>query len=259
MSEEQSLDDILNDDVPAPEVDEAPVVEDKPEVVETESEKPETGEEAESESAGSEGEKGEPPAPKIELSERERAFLAKGEDEKRKRQDLERELQEFRSQAAQPKATPDPIEDPEGFIRDQDQKRLNDRISMSQELMRSQHQDYDEKEIKFVELVKTNPHLYQQMSQSANPAKFAYEAVMREERLNQFDSLDDTLKAKEDALKQDFEKQMAEKEKQIREDIEKEYKEKYQSLAGLPPSGAGNSKGSDNTSVGFETLEDILA
>ena len=179
-----------------------PVVEAAPE--------PETGEDLSTEpvkeAAPVEPDPGAPPAPSEEIPSGHvpRAAL---EDERRKRQeaqtaskeledrlaDLEKRLTAPQPQPVQqpqpqpqqpptpqvvPKA-PDPWTDPEGALayagQQADQKLLDMRVTLSQDMMRSTTPDYDEVEAVFIAEAKRDPLLTAQMVQASNPAKFAYE------------------------------------------------------------------------------------
>lgn len=178
--------------------------------------------------------------------------------ERAKRQDLERQLNELKSQfekPQEPETAPDAIDDPEGFhkhIAQQiEQESLKNRITMSQELMRSQHADYDEKEAKFLELAQSDQSLIVQMKSHAMPAKFVMDTVNKHERFSKFDSFDDALKAEVEKTKSDIEKQVEER-------LRAEYEAKLKKAQGLPPSGAGGSQESDNTTIQNMSLGDIL-
>lgn len=111
------------------------------------------------------------------LSEREKEFV-----------ELQKRLKEIEGSgqpqpqqrpAQQPAAAPDPWLDPEGYARhiaaENDKRLFRDRVEISQELMRSKHDDYDDVEKVFREECKTNPFLAQQLRTSSFPARFAYE------------------------------------------------------------------------------------
>ena len=113
------------------------------------------------------------------LSERDKEFA-----------DLRKELDQLKgrgqpqpTQQAQPVAPPDPWLDPEGYARhiaiENDKRLFKDRVEISQELMRSKHDDYDDVEKVFRDECKTNPFLAQQLRASSFPAKFAYEQGKR--------------------------------------------------------------------------------
>lgn len=250
MSEE-SLDQLLDESYEVPEAEEPEAVEeevvDKPEDKAEEPESDETGVEKD----------GSPPEPNDDFAtDKERAFYAKSQDYKRKYQEAEEELKQLRAASQKPEEkSPDPLDDPEGFSQSIDSKiaesEFRTRVTTSQALMRMQHEDYDDKESRFLELAKDDPVLIQQMRNSAVPAKFVVDTVVKHEKLEKFDSFDDAVK---DAVS----KQVADIEASIREKLEKEYKDKLGLAGSLPPSGAGGSQGSDNTSVAFETLDDIL-
>lgn len=122
---------------------------------------------------------------------------------------------------------------------------------MSQAFMRKQHEDYDEKEVAFMDLAKSDPSLLAQAKTHPFPAEFVYQTVQKHERFSKFDSFDD-------AVKSELDKSRATMEKELRASIEKEYQAKLNRAQSIPPSGAGGSLGADNTAVTHESLDDIL-
>jgi hypothetical protein len=122
------------------------------------------------------------------------------EDERRKRQELERQIADLTSKAAPPTAQPqtqqpvqqqprqmpkrpDPWTDPEGAAA-YDQMMLQHqlfetRVVTSQELMKATKPDFDEINRIFIEAASSDPYLEQQLVQHPLPAKFAYEQGKR--------------------------------------------------------------------------------
>lgn len=100
--------------------------------------------------------------------------------ERRKRQELEARIAQMEQQRNEVPA-PDPIEDPEAFVSFQDQKRqaerLQDRIAMSEQLVRTQvgEDEYVKAETAFADEVQRNPALAVELRNHPNPAKFAYD------------------------------------------------------------------------------------
>lgn len=115
-------------------------------------------------------------------------------DERRKRQEAEARLQQlenhFRSQQQTPEQETTFWDDPDRALNGYAQQlQANTRkmmTDMSEELMRTTHDDYDETIGKFREMVGENPVLIQQMHQSANPAKFAYDAAKQRIQQEQY-------------------------------------------------------------------------
>lgn len=133
------------------------------------------------------------PAPLIEDGERS-ALVAQAKDERRKRQELERQIAELtkRASAPQPQQTqqqepqqrampqrPDPWVDPEGAAEyDRAMHRVElfeTRVLLSKEFMRSSKPDFDDVEKVFIEAARSDPYLEQQLVSHPMPAKFAYE------------------------------------------------------------------------------------
>jgi len=127
-------------------------------------------------------------------------------DERKKRQGAERELIETQAkleqQQQQQQPAPDLLDDQQGYadhIQQQvDSKIRNVTIQMSQEMMRSQHDDYDLTEDKFMQMVSDDPSLQIKLQQSEYPAKFVYETVKKAEQYAEMQDVD-SYKAKVEA------------------------------------------------------------
>lgn len=149
-----------------------------------------------------------PDAPPASEEPEESWTKAKALDETRKRQaaeqraaELERQLQEFQQQQtpqAEPEEEqlPDPWDDPEGYqsVMDQrvetrvggiksevNQALFDTKVAMTEEAMRTSHEDYDEVCDVFKQMVANDPsgQLLQQVYAHPNPASFAYETGQR--------------------------------------------------------------------------------
>ena len=147
--------------------------------------------EVEQEIVEPEAEKGEetaePPAaePEEEKVEEEGASvpLTALKDERSKRQSLEEELatakQEIAKYTRRSGDVPDPESDPIGyqeFMKDEAKvKVMNDRISMSAQIMSDTKDDYAEMEAVFLNMANRDPKLFDTMNASKNPALFAYQ------------------------------------------------------------------------------------
>jgi hypothetical protein len=123
----------------------------------------------------SEGEKQQSETPPADVS------FKIAQDERRKRQELERRLAEI--EAAQKQNTdpaPDMFEDPEGYAAWQDRNVSSKlglmKIEMSEAIVRENVGDeaFEESMEYFKDEVSRNPGIVQQLNQSPNPAKFAY-------------------------------------------------------------------------------------
>lgn len=112
-------------------------------------------------------------------------------DERRKRQDLEKKIQELEAKVNQPapeqkqeeEIIPDPIDDPVGYknyVKDSlKQEMFLERVNETKAEMQAKHEDYPEMEKKFIELSNDNPALAQKLKQASNPAKFAYDTAKK--------------------------------------------------------------------------------
>jgi hypothetical protein len=128
-------------------------------------------------------------------------------DERRKRQELERKLKEYESLSAK-KAEPkiDLFENPDGAMESVLNKARHEvtmaKLEMSQELMKSLHDDYEELEMEFIDLAGSNPAVLADFQKAANPARFAYETAKKAreaEQLKDVDSYKDKLRAEVEA------------------------------------------------------------
>ena len=144
-------------------------------VEEVEEQEVETTEEAEEETPASE----EPEEPTAE-SGLQSALLA----ERRKRQDLEARLREQEER----EEVPDPTYDPEGYAKHMDARAeattRKIKIDLSRDLMLESHDDFEAKEVVFMDLLKLdengtprNVTLYEDFIKAPNPARFAYNAA----------------------------------------------------------------------------------
>jgi hypothetical protein len=134
--------------------------------------------------------------PQQEMSEKERAFLRAAEEERRKRQDLERELAQYRQQK-QPEKTEEKKtfwDDPEGHFKTVEQRMAQRELAMtlkvSEQLARSKYQDFDDKIGVFAESLKATPGLHAEWLASPDPAEFAYKHGARLKEMREVGDLD---------------------------------------------------------------------
>ena len=205
MSEEPSFDEIFN----GTEQPEAAVAE--PEAPEPQVETPEVEEPKAEQPRGPDGKfapKGEkkdaPPA-----SEEDRIPVSAIQDERRKRQELERRLQEYEAKLQQlsnpPQPAPDMFENPEGWqthfgqtIQQQaaEQASLNATLNTSEMLARDKFDDFEEMKASFLELAAQNPTLAQQALSDPHPWRKAYQIAKTHTTMQQVGATDiDSLRA----------------------------------------------------------------
>ena len=103
-------------------------------------------------------------------------------EERRKRQSAEKRVKELEGQLRPKDKIPDPIDDPEGYVK-YNEKRFSaeafrTKANLSRDVMIDTKDDYIEKEAIFVKLAKERPYLKQQMMEHPNPAKFAYNTAL---------------------------------------------------------------------------------
>lgn len=96
-------------------------------------------------------------------------------EERRKRQEMERQLQELKQP---PKPAVDPWSDLPGALAQQQQtfedRIRQERLLVSEDMAREKYADFEEVIGHFSKAVEANPALAAQMNQARNPAEFAY-------------------------------------------------------------------------------------
>lgn len=200
--------------------------------------------------------------PQQEFTEKEKAFLRAAQEERGKRQELERRLAAMEAGKTQPDK---PVEaaktfwdDPDGALKAHEQRleqqSTNARLQTAEFLARQKHPDFDAKVAAFREVLSTaqGPHqaaLVQQWIAAQDPAEFAYSFGKNHLELQQVGSIDGL---------------RAQIEKETRLKVEAEMKEKSDKLererAALPPSlsDARNAGGNRPVYAGPTSLDDIL-
>ncbi|MCK5616625.1 hypothetical protein KAR91_82960 [Candidatus Pacearchaeota archaeon] len=177
-----------------------------------ESEKVEEAPEVESKDEPKEPEKAEPTS---EEAEKENWTFQAVKDERRKRQELEKQLEELKAgqNNPEPKELPDIFENQEGFVNDlREQMRVETRqqiIQNQRDRMIEFKSDYEEKEAAFIEFGKNNPTLLAEANTAANPAKFAYEQgakILEYKQMQDVDGMKAKLRAEIEAeVRSEFE------------------------------------------------------
>ena len=199
---------------------------------------------------------------KEEFTPKEKAFLRAAEEERRKRQDLERQLA---AATAAPKAAPAPTEkktfwdDPEGALeahRAEFQTAIQrTRLETSEAIARSRYPDFQDNLNQFIEISKDNPALYHQMMRSPDPAEFAYRTGKNHKEVAEAGSIDAIKKRVEDETR-------VKVEAEVREKVKKEEEARRATVAALPGSLSnvtGTSSNSARPSWGGPTsLDNIL-
>lgn len=127
------------------------------------------------------------------------------------------------------------------------------KVGLSQDMMRAQHEDYDELESEFMDLVKEQPGLIQEMQQAANPARFAYETAKKAREYTAMKDVD-SYKAK---LRQEVEAELRkELEAEQQQKAEKQQRKRDAIDPSLASSTSNGLKSDDY--AGPTPLEDIL-
>lgn len=186
----ETLDDIFSGKTA--EVEEAEVVE--PKATETETEDT-TGEKPAADSA--EQKDSSTPEPESTKEAEESWTKTAVLDERRKRQELERKIQDLEAKLnppPEPKKAPDVFEDPEGYTKhlrsEVSTMILTERINLSRAMMEAQFKDYPEKEKVFLELAKSDPSMIEKLRSHPIPAKFAYEQAAKHLQYQEMQNVD---------------------------------------------------------------------
>lgn len=199
---------------------------------------------------------GTPAQPPVEqLTAKEAAFLARAQDETRKRQELERRLAALEKPAEPAKTFWD---DPEAAMKAQDDKIAqavaSTALRTSEIIARNRYADFDEKVAEFGKLCAANPWLAAQCQQSPDPADFAYKTGKSHQELQQLGGIE-----------QIKEKVRQETEAAVRVKIEAELKAKAEALAAERAAIPGSLSNARSTGVnkpvwnGPTPFNDILA
>ena len=171
-------------------------------------------------------------APQQEFTEKERAFLRAAQEERQKRQELEKRLAAI--EAAAPKEPAKTFwDDPEAALKaNQDAIRsevTNARLQMAEFHARQRHTDFDEQIATFSELVKQTPGIVPQWLAAPDPAEFAYRLGKNHRELQEVGGIEQ-MRAK-------IERETAAR---VRAEVEAELRAKADALAkdraALPPS-----------------------
>ena len=168
-------------------------------------------------------------------------------DEKRKRQELEKQLEE----KSKPKAEEvNLFVDPDGFkksIKDGiRQENFKTKVNLSREFMLEAKPDYEEKEAKFFEMAQTDSALVTKMQNHSNPARFAYETASKQQAL---DEIGDPA-----AYKERLKKEILEELKGSQDKPEETEKPQVDDAPSLATASAAKS----NTSINEMSLEDMF-
>jgi len=189
-----------------------------------------------------------------EMTDKEKAFLRAAQEERNKRQELERRLAALEKPAEPPKPF---FEDPDSAMK-QFEKRMeetivNTKFMTAEAIARSKYKDFDEKLTIFGELLQQTPGLHTQWVNSADPADFAYRLATNHQQIMEVGSID--------ALRQKIEAQARADE---RAKVEAEYKAKAEEAAkqrAALPRSLSEARGSNPQQQvwnGPTSLDDIL-
>lgn len=243
----QSLDDVLNG---SDEAQEAVTDEAQEQDSQTESQTDaDTGPKGEQEQSEEKEVKRE--TPERETDEKDWTFAAY-RDEKRKRQELEKELESLRKPKEAEKA-PDVLNDPDGFQQYQqsqvDQKITDVKAQMSQFYAEKEHgkEKVQNAFNKFSEMVKESPELYNKVIGEISPYHAIVEIVDKAEKFDQMQNIDE------------YEAKLRAKvEQELRAEFEKQYSGKQAKKSSVTPSLNSLAQSGADKATASEALGDIL-
>lgn len=166
--------------------------------------------------------------PKQDFSDKERALLAAAQDERRKRQELEKRLTELTAKKPPEKPFWEAPEEHFKAIEEQhktwEQKQTEretiNLLKVSEMMSRREHKDFDEKVEYFGQMVAAIPGLYQSWLQSPDPGEFAYKTAKEHKDLQEAGNLDNLRAKIEKETRIKIESELKDKEKKLREERE---------------------------------------
>jgi hypothetical protein len=193
-----------------------------------------------------------------EFTEKERAFLRAAEEERRKRQDLERRLAELEKPKPAQEDKKTFWDDPEGHLKSFEtsleqkltQREMNVKLATAEAIARTKYKDFDDNVQEFAQALQATPGLRESWLAAPDPAEFAYRFGERTRMIREAGSLD--------SLREKIEKE-------TRAKLEAEYKAKQKELEAqreaLTPSLSdvrGAAKREQPVYTGPTPLDDIL-
>lgn len=180
------LNDVLNDAAPPPEVVQTtePVVV-EPEAPVVTAAPAETPRAPDGKFAAKETPKEQP---RVEMTDKERAFLAAATEERRKRQELEARIKQMEATATPKEPEKQFWDDPDGALRQNNEKvqqaiqqteqiATGTKLQISEFMARKNYPDFEDKLHEFAQASQEAPFLLQQMIQSPDPAEFVYKTA----------------------------------------------------------------------------------
>ena len=131
--------------------------------------------------------------PKQEFTEKERAFLAAAQEERRKRQALENQLRELQAKPPEEKKTfwDDPEAAFKHFQEQTEHAITKTRLDTAESIARQKYNDFDENVAEFAQLMATIPGVKEQMLSSPDPAEFAYRTGQRQKELKSIGNIEE--------------------------------------------------------------------
>lgn len=184
------------------------------------------------------------------------------QDERRKRQELERQYQDLQARIANNQAPTDEQrkdfwDDPEGYIQNIQQQTQSQvfatKLEISESMARDRWEDFDERFETFKELAQKRPSLVQEAYADPNPGKFVYETAKEHERLRE---IGDVTEYKE-KLEKDFDRRVKEEAERLRQKALEE-EDKLPGSAADARQAAGRSESDKHANAAPPSLDEIV-
>jgi hypothetical protein len=196
-------------------------------------------------------------------------------DERGKRQNTERELEDYKAKllAYEEKQAkkPDLFEDPDGWqksIHDSAEKRVKEAedkltvrfLGLSEQLARSRYPDYNEKLDAFGKILQQEPSLHARMMSAADPAEYVYRTAKQYMELQGFESVE---KLREKIREEERAKLLAENGKTVPDKTEAEETQKPEVKPDQPkapaiPDSLSNERSAGDSPPTHQSLKDIF-
>jgi hypothetical protein len=149
----------------------------------------------------------------VDLTDKVKGLEAAAAAERRRRQELERQLAE-KAQEEKPYLGEEYEQRFAETRTEFQQQLLNQKLDISEAFAREKYSDFDDKLTIFAALSQENPALYDQMAAQANPAEFVYRTASNQQKLKEMGDpteYENKIRADERArVAAEYEKKMAE-------------------------------------------------
>jgi hypothetical protein len=158
-----------------------------------------------------------------EFTEKERAFLRAAEEERRKRQELERRLAELEKPKPAQEDKKTFWDDPEGHLKSFEtsleqkltQREMNVKLATAEAIARTKYKDFDNNVQEFAQALQATPGLRESWLAAPDPAEFAYRFGERTRMIREAGSLDSLMEKIEKETRAKLEAEFKAKQKEL--------------------------------------------